>query len=219
MTCIQVGISSSPEMLIPIARPTGSMSGVFFPAFFFGDCLQNTRDVNGGAIMYRRGGAHAPARTPARIRSHSPHRLRGVDPGHTVFAAEWGTAGNAGRGLRLEPEGRQLFLDHTVMEILELGAHRRLRAGAPAGWRRRAYLQVNHPLARRPAPSGGASRRRRPQAGRGCAGRSIGLPRPRAGDGAAAMRGPVLLSRSRSSATSRSTPSPKGDDRFLRRLD
>lgn len=33
------------------------------------------------------------------------------------------------RGLCLVPEGRQLFPDHTVMENLELGAYRRLRAG------------------------------------------------------------------------------------------
>ena len=42
---------------------------------------------------------------------------------------EWGAARIAGRGLRLVPEGRQLFPDHTVMENLELGAYRRLRAG------------------------------------------------------------------------------------------
>jgi branched-chain amino acid transport system ATP-binding protein len=33
------------------------------------------------------------------------------------------------KGLCLVPEGRQLFPDHTVMENLELGAYRRLRAG------------------------------------------------------------------------------------------
>ncbi|MCY3828543.1 MAG: ABC transporter ATP-binding protein [Rhodospirillaceae bacterium] len=42
---------------------------------------------------------------------------------------EWGAARIAGCGLRLVPEGRQLFPDHTVMENLELGAYRRLRAG------------------------------------------------------------------------------------------
>lgn len=35
----------------------------------------------------------------------------------------------AARGLRLVPEGRQLFPDHTVRENLELGAYLRLRAG------------------------------------------------------------------------------------------
>ena len=77
MTCIQVGISSSPEMLIPIARTTGSMSGVFFPAFFFGDCLQNTRDVNGGAM--RRD--NVPARynkQPARLGGKA---ILGIGPG------------------------------------------------------------------------------------------------------------------------------------------
>ena len=34
-----------------------------------------------------------------------------------------------GRGLRMVPEGRQLFPDHTVLENLELGAYRRLRSG------------------------------------------------------------------------------------------
>ena len=42
---------------------------------------------------------------------------------------EWGAARIAGRGLRLVPEGRQLFPEHTVMENLELGAYQRLRAG------------------------------------------------------------------------------------------
>lgn len=40
------------------------------------------------------------------------------------------------RGLGLVPEGRQLFPDHTVMENLELGAYRRLRAGEGADVRR-----------------------------------------------------------------------------------
>lgn len=35
----------------------------------------------------------------------------------------------AGSGLCMVPEGRQLFPDHTVLENLELGAFRRLRAG------------------------------------------------------------------------------------------
>lgn len=42
---------------------------------------------------------------------------------------EWTPSQIAGGGLRLVPEGRQLFPDHTVMENLELGAYRRLRAG------------------------------------------------------------------------------------------
>ena len=42
---------------------------------------------------------------------------------------EWGAARIAACGLRLVPEGRQLFPDHTVLENLELGAYRRLRAG------------------------------------------------------------------------------------------
>ncbi len=40
------------------------------------------------------------------------------------------------RGICLVPEGRQLFPDHTVMENLELGAYRRLRAGEGAQVRR-----------------------------------------------------------------------------------
>ncbi len=40
------------------------------------------------------------------------------------------------QGLCLVPEGRQLFPDHTVMENLELGAYRRLRAGERAEVRR-----------------------------------------------------------------------------------
>jgi len=35
----------------------------------------------------------------------------------------------AERGLRMVPEGRQLFPEHTVLENLELGAYRRLRSG------------------------------------------------------------------------------------------
>lgn len=38
----------------------------------------------------------------------------------------------AAQGLRLVPEGRQLFPDHTVRENLELGAYLRLRAGQRA---------------------------------------------------------------------------------------
>lgn len=38
----------------------------------------------------------------------------------------------ARHGLSLVPEGRQLFPDHTVMENLELGAYRRLKAGEAA---------------------------------------------------------------------------------------
>ena len=41
----------------------------------------------------------------------------------------WGPSRIAGCGLGMVPEGRQLFPDHTVMENLELGAYRRLRAG------------------------------------------------------------------------------------------
>jgi branched-chain amino acid transport system ATP-binding protein len=56
--------------------------------------------------------------------------LKGEDisqlPAHRVVA----------RGLCLVPEGRQLFPDHTVMENLELGAYRRLRAGEGAAVRR-----------------------------------------------------------------------------------
>lgn len=37
-------------------------------------------------------------------------------------------------GIALVPEGRQLFPDHTVLENLELGAFRRLRAGHRAGF-------------------------------------------------------------------------------------
>ena len=46
----------------------------------------------------------------------------GAMPGHRVMA----------RGVCLVPEGRRLFPDHTVMENLELGAFRRLRAGKRA---------------------------------------------------------------------------------------
>ena len=42
---------------------------------------------------------------------------------------EWGVARIAACGLRLVPEGRQLFPNHTVNENLELGAYGRLRAG------------------------------------------------------------------------------------------
>ena len=46
----------------------------------------------------------------------------GAMPGHRVMA----------QGVCLVPEGRRLFPDHTVMENLELGAFRRLRAGKRA---------------------------------------------------------------------------------------
>ena len=48
---------------------------------------------------------------------------------------EWGPSRIAGSGLRMVPEGRQLFPDHTVMENLELGAYRRLRAGKARAFR------------------------------------------------------------------------------------
>ncbi len=43
--------------------------------------------------------------------------------------AAWSPARIARRGLRMVPEGRQLFPDHTVLENLELGAYSRYRAG------------------------------------------------------------------------------------------
>ncbi len=43
----------------------------------------------------------------------------------------WAAHDIAARGLALVPEGRQLFPEHTVLENLQLGAYRALRAG---GW-------------------------------------------------------------------------------------
>jgi branched-chain amino acid transport system ATP-binding protein len=54
--------------------------------------------------------------------------------GRVIFDGEditrWPASRIAGRGLRMVPEGRQLFPDHTVLENLELGAYGRLRSGA-----------------------------------------------------------------------------------------
>lgn len=53
--------------------------------------------------------------------------------GRVTFGGEditgWSASRIAGGGLRMVPEGRQLFPDHTVLENLELGAYSRLRSG------------------------------------------------------------------------------------------
>lgn len=59
--------------------------------------------------------------------------LHRASSGRIVFDGEditrLSAARVAGSGLCMVPEGRQLFPDHTVLENLELGAFRRLRAG------------------------------------------------------------------------------------------
>lgn len=59
--------------------------------------------------------------------------LHRATSGRVTFDGEditgWAPSRIAGGGLRMVPEGRQLFPDHTVLENLQLGAYRRLRAG------------------------------------------------------------------------------------------
>lgn len=59
--------------------------------------------------------------------------LRRATAGRVIFDGEditaWPPSRVAARGLRMVPEGRQLFPDHTVLENLELGAYLRLRKG------------------------------------------------------------------------------------------
>ena len=57
-------------------------------------------------------------------------RFRSTDSGDGEDLVGVGAHNVMTRGLCLVPEGRQLFPDHTVMENLQLGAFRRLRAGA-----------------------------------------------------------------------------------------
>lgn len=59
--------------------------------------------------------------------------LHRATSGRVTFDGEditgWAPFRIVGRGLRMVPEGRQLFPDHTTLENLQLGAYRRLRAG------------------------------------------------------------------------------------------